>query len=408
MCSEENMRHKDKIEGGLADKKKPSDFDREQLAAGIKVELEHTSDRKIAREIAMDHLTEDPNYYKKLKTIEKYDRIDIKPDGKQEFDYGVEELNKEPDPKKRWKRLKKALDSSISIMSIAGQEYNPDEDEDMQDDQGQPEKDGAEQDEEAESQDTSDSAQQAPEQEAPAQDGNDEESKMAEEEIIRALKDEGYSDAEIAHIVHGHVLPEATVDDHKAKNEMVEGQINQQNLIEDAQIDREHRKRMNDLEYKKVQSEIVDPEEEKSHRGRMKDLEYETEMHRKHQADLKTQHEKRMLDLEYERAKRESEKQDPTEDMKAKQLEFELAMKRMERELDLEMQKEQRKIELEFKKKELQLKLKLQEETARQKAEHQAAQIEEDAKVNAAIKKEQAKHKIADAKKPPKKEKSGE
>lgn len=63
--------HEDKIPGGLADKKKPSDFDQKALAEGIKVELEHTSDKKIAEEIAMDHLTEDPNYYKKLATIEK-------------------------------------------------------------------------------------------------------------------------------------------------------------------------------------------------------------------------------------------------------------------------------------------------------------------------------------------------
>lgn len=38
---------------------------------GIEAELEHTSDRSIATEIAMDHLTEDPEYYQKLKTIEK-------------------------------------------------------------------------------------------------------------------------------------------------------------------------------------------------------------------------------------------------------------------------------------------------------------------------------------------------
>ena len=61
----------DKIPGGLADKKKPSDFDPKKLAAGIKVEMEHTSDRAIATEIAMDHLTEDNDYYEKLATIEK-------------------------------------------------------------------------------------------------------------------------------------------------------------------------------------------------------------------------------------------------------------------------------------------------------------------------------------------------
>lgn len=41
-----------------------------QLEMGIKVELEHTNDEKKAKEIAMDHLSEDPNYYSKLKKIE--------------------------------------------------------------------------------------------------------------------------------------------------------------------------------------------------------------------------------------------------------------------------------------------------------------------------------------------------
>lgn len=62
---------KNDIPGGLADKKKPSDFSKEKLKEGKTVELEHTSDPKIAEEIAMDHLTEDLDYYKKLKTIEK-------------------------------------------------------------------------------------------------------------------------------------------------------------------------------------------------------------------------------------------------------------------------------------------------------------------------------------------------
>lgn len=62
---------KDKIPGGIADKKSPKDFDKDSLKEGVKVEMEHTSDPKIALEIAMDHLTEDKEYYKKLKTIEK-------------------------------------------------------------------------------------------------------------------------------------------------------------------------------------------------------------------------------------------------------------------------------------------------------------------------------------------------
>jgi hypothetical protein len=41
-----------------------------QVAKGIKVELEHTSDKAIAHEIAMDHVFEDPKYYSKLEKIE--------------------------------------------------------------------------------------------------------------------------------------------------------------------------------------------------------------------------------------------------------------------------------------------------------------------------------------------------
>jgi 8-oxo-dGTP pyrophosphatase MutT (NUDIX family) len=75
---------KDKISGGLADNKKPEDFDPKQLAAGKEVESEHTSDPHMAQEIAQDHLTEDKNYYLKLKTIEKSNSI--KPFGQNIYD----------------------------------------------------------------------------------------------------------------------------------------------------------------------------------------------------------------------------------------------------------------------------------------------------------------------------------
>ena len=61
----------DKLPGGAGDDKPDTEFDQEQLKIGIKHELEHTKDEKIAKEIAKDHLTEDPNYYKKIKKIEK-------------------------------------------------------------------------------------------------------------------------------------------------------------------------------------------------------------------------------------------------------------------------------------------------------------------------------------------------
>jgi len=41
-----------------------------QLEMGMKVEMEHTDSKEKAKEIAMDHLWEDPSYYTKLKKIE--------------------------------------------------------------------------------------------------------------------------------------------------------------------------------------------------------------------------------------------------------------------------------------------------------------------------------------------------
>lgn len=48
---------------------KPVDYMQQQLAAGIKVEMEHTNKKEIAQEIALDHLNEKPDYYIKLKKV---------------------------------------------------------------------------------------------------------------------------------------------------------------------------------------------------------------------------------------------------------------------------------------------------------------------------------------------------
>lgn len=45
-------------------------YDPEQLAMGVKVEMEHTDDPAIARRIAMDHLAEFPDYYTRLAKME--------------------------------------------------------------------------------------------------------------------------------------------------------------------------------------------------------------------------------------------------------------------------------------------------------------------------------------------------
>lgn len=72
----------DALEGGLADEKVPQNFDPIALVNGLVVELEHVNkeaheilkgaheDVHTALEIAMDHLTEDTEYYAKLADME--------------------------------------------------------------------------------------------------------------------------------------------------------------------------------------------------------------------------------------------------------------------------------------------------------------------------------------------------
>ena len=74
------MKSKESIKGGLSDNKTIDDIAKKhkvdvdllkiQLNNGIEVEMEHTKSKKIATEIALDHLYEDPKYYTKLKKIE--------------------------------------------------------------------------------------------------------------------------------------------------------------------------------------------------------------------------------------------------------------------------------------------------------------------------------------------------
>lgn len=58
------------LKGGRADHRDPESFDLFELARGILHEREHTDNPRIAREIAMDHLAEDPHYYSRLEQLE--------------------------------------------------------------------------------------------------------------------------------------------------------------------------------------------------------------------------------------------------------------------------------------------------------------------------------------------------
>ena len=73
--------NKDKLKGGKADKMTKKDIaDKfkvsiqkvtKELDMGTKIEMEHVNSKNLAKEIAMDHLVEIPDYYTRLKKMEK-------------------------------------------------------------------------------------------------------------------------------------------------------------------------------------------------------------------------------------------------------------------------------------------------------------------------------------------------
>lgn len=58
------------------DPRPDSDYDPEQLKAGIKVEMEHTDNKEIAKFITKDHLEEMSQYYTHLIEMEKAHKND--------------------------------------------------------------------------------------------------------------------------------------------------------------------------------------------------------------------------------------------------------------------------------------------------------------------------------------------
>jgi len=68
-----------KIVGGKGDKLSAQDVDVSELSLGIQIEMEHTTEDKVAEDIALDHLAEDPHYYSKLVTSDLADEFKSEP-----------------------------------------------------------------------------------------------------------------------------------------------------------------------------------------------------------------------------------------------------------------------------------------------------------------------------------------
>ena len=90
-----SLKENEKLQGGVADKMSLGDIAvkhnvkienlTDQFLQGVKVEEEHTKNRKEAIEIALDHLAEDPIYYTKLKKVESKEGDDKRISAKNQF-----------------------------------------------------------------------------------------------------------------------------------------------------------------------------------------------------------------------------------------------------------------------------------------------------------------------------------
>lgn len=69
---------KEYLEGGLAEKMdvNPEDVDKKELEMGKEVEKEHTNNMKMRTQISLDHLSEIPGYYTRLKKMEEEAKAD--------------------------------------------------------------------------------------------------------------------------------------------------------------------------------------------------------------------------------------------------------------------------------------------------------------------------------------------
>lgn len=376
--------------------------------------------------------------------VKKDEMLEIEPDGKQEMVEGKEPLKK--DPSKRWKALKKALEHKKAFMDLEdamgeneeAEQPQPDQQAEGQQPQGdpaaqqqapesedagqaQPEQEGQEgggsppeavsEGQEGEQEQPQEDEQAQPDQEGqePLLSPKDEQMKeqvdsgeLDPQELIDALTEEGYSEQEIAYIVHGQHAPEvdptkqakaqatSAMSDIDIENAKKQAELERAHQEQSMAAEREHKKRMSDLEFEHHQKKHALVDQDAAHKQRMSDVEYEQAQQANPQA-LEQEHKKRMLDLEYEKAKRESQNSDGSEgdaeaNKQMKMLEVE------KKKLELNLRKEEMKMELEFKKREHELKLKMMEQQLKDQAK-QKGEI-------SGIKHEQN---LANAKKPPEK-----
>jgi len=342
------LKKEDKINGGLADNDKPSDFDKKQLEMGIKVEMEHTKDKGIAREIAMDHLKEFPDYYTRLNDMEEDADKDKKKMSKSILE--------------RWELIKKDLKHEDAFMDIDiegdkdEKETEEDGEEPTQGEEGQPEGqddeqlsedeiqgllgsigskeemedtdgdgilEGTEEGEEpVDTEDSEEGGSDEPdtatesEEDIPADviqeaGGEEEIEKLPPEEIEKLMTEMGYSSTEIAHVIHGHTVHHDPEDERKQEMHEHELAIKQQEMAmgqAKSGAETEHVENINSIDIDRV--------------GKLNDIEIE--------------HERRMKELDYNMARRARE-------LELKYKEKELEQKLKHKDKDAKVKREDKK-----------------------------------------------------------------
>lgn len=322
--------------------------------------------------ILVDHL--EPNHKRvqqEVDNVTKDDvRVDKEPDGKQELDYGSEELDKDkkkkkkkdfypvdldedgndkrtdpPQPgdlSKKWSEIKKALDSSTALLdmheasgmadeeaeekeqeAIAAQQEAPQEGEVTAEDMEH----GQASEDEVSDQEGGEAGDENPE---VAEDQEDQEGEQSEEEtakiITDSLEEAGMDEMEIAHILEGHGLPivdavdqsKVAMNEQKGQQQQVEHQQKNDHQQANHESEIEHKRKMSDLEHghksrmQNIEFQEKNVLQEQSgmdniHKQRMLDLEYKQEQDANRVNDLDLEHKQRMLDLEYESAKKEKD-----------------------------------------------------------------------------------------------------
>jgi hypothetical protein len=365
--------------------------DKETISQNISTEMHAGKPQKQAIAIAYD---------KAGMSKQEKKRIDKEIDGKQELDYGKEELDKDESRagvsanqdaqqdyehalRRKWKDLKKAManEAFMSIMKPEEeeveeqpeQEEQPEMSEDeMHDILSQLDESGSS--DESDNEDSSDADMGGDDIESDDMVPEEGEEEGAED-LEQLMSQLGYSETEIAHVIHGHHFPDvdelksAKADTERAKKE---GELSLQQLeMElkqgDAALKSGHAERLNALDADhKAQMNALEVE----HAKKMKELEYR-KAEREAEANDEVEHKKKLREIEQKKHEKDipGDRFDDSEHQKKM-----MQMQVEEKQIELDLKRQEAKLQLEFKKKEMELKLKHAEEIAKKKLTEKLAE----------------------------------